>query len=1489
MAEVKASVDLNIKGFNNLKTSNEITKQLKDRTKELERELDAMTRKYDNITSAMERQRLASKAMLEDYRDASHLLNKLEGTLSKNQIGKIEKQLNNFSAGKIDSRQFLANVSKISKGYSDALKKAWDDAIGYTVNQARKIKLDATIDQNAKDREAKRNRENEASATKVADSHAKSTAQIERQNKLGEEKLSQEKAVTEQKRIQLDATEKMAKAKVSTAEARQTKAEAQATTAVHKAEEYEEQRWAREVARQQKLEKNDRARLVLQEQMKAIVEGEYELEDRQAQKLALATSRLVDTARNIRNFAETEGLKGTVGAEATSMLRSQQFYKTIMDYAVGWKRVNSEQGKSADMWGRMIVDAKNLQSGINRIHTAFGQIASTVSAIRGIGTEFRKTITSIAQPVINMATRLSSSAFRSSMEALKNMELSEIGFSNFFGASAVSGIMQNVKQEALLSPLSAAQVASYVNQIAPLSGGNSQLALNAAMGVAKMIQYSGGEVSTEMEYVVRNLRDVIAKGKATTIDVRQFNRAMPALKKVLQEMGLEDFLKDGEISISKETAPQLLQAFQRINEYGDVGTIFERTSETISGLLERLEEQVQLFVIDVGEFSGFTDLIKHTIHDFLEDTDGLLSDLRMRAQFIGRDVVAWLKSRDWERVLNIAKEVVGVLWNGLKESLGVLRKALGGTDWKETLVNLANLISSFVKGIANSYSWLLGIMNGLNKSGILGSGLVQGGMGLLGFLSGNAGTLITGGARGFGNLMGTLNQITFTFINAMQKHQLELLKSATTINTFDEALMIASQSLTTVAKDILVADEILGGVLTSEQRKIVQNELASTQSEREAIAKEANAVATRASEIAIESETAVRNYNTATMRAQGASGGGLLGPAAIGGGTKLGSYLGSGLKALAIGTLVGSISSSLTQGVAEGFGADKYGAANAGNIVGSVGGFAAGGAVIGSIIPGIGTAIGAIGGGIIGAIKAGFEASGILDQSRKDELDAFKQQVNNGAYLKEILSGIDRGNNISSNEFDNINSNLVQQMNQWAAATPSGTAQMLKDYLREIYINGRSIDDTVKEIGKTQDQQAETLWKFVEADDIQGGNDYAAVLQESGLSSFQIAAMIMQKSLEHGKSKDETIDYLLKWGKTNNAAGEDLTSEMIAGMNDRDKEATAEKLKLAWTEIGMQSVQNLEMDEDDKISLSKGLGQAMAKFLTSSFDEMTDQDWTYMNRFLDAAKVTNVSDQLGYQMSPTGFTEMTWWAKKYGLTTGNASMWSSGYKGHGAEDENGNPLGSSTYVYPEGLIDEMTGGMSIQDAWNWVDQNYKDYGLSTKDVVEQWKSEMTPKEDEQTAINKSQENKLQEIKLNTDLLVNQGGTAQQQFEAFKSSLPQLQTQNKANGGIVYLASGGAPRGVDIVPAMLQPGEFVVRRSAVEKVGLSAMNALNTGNLGYFARAINRQDIYGDYNGAKTWNYSNTANDNRKSNRVIVNNFTRGARLNRYYTLANRLI
>ena len=76
----------------------------------------------------------------------------------------------------------------------------------------------------------------------------------------------------------------------------------------------------------------------------------------------------------------------------------------------------------------------------------------------------------------------------------------------------------------------------------------------------------------------------------------------------------------------------------------------------------------------------------------------------------------------------------------------------------------------------------------------------------------------------------------------------------------------------------------------------------------------------------------------------------------------------------------------------------------------------------------------------------------------------------------------------------------------------------------------------------------------------------------------------------------------------------------------------------------------------------------------------------------------------------------------------------------------------------------------------------------------------------------------------------------------------------ASGGLVnYMSNGGAPRfakpswakamGTDIVPAMLTPGEFVISRPAVSKIGVKSLNSINNG----------------EYPGGSVYNYNLSVN------------------------------
>lgn len=98
----------------------------------------------------------------------------------------------------------------------------------------------------------------------------------------------------------------------------------------------------------------------------------------------------------------------------------------------------------------------------------------------------------------------------------------------------------------------------------------------------------------------------------------------------------------------------------------------------------------------------------------------------------------------------------------------------------------------------------------------------------------------------------------------------------------------------------------------------------------------------------------------------------------------------------------------------------------------------------------------------------------------------------------------------------------------------------------------------------------------------------------------------------------------------------------------------------------------------------------------------------------------------------------------------------------------------------------------------------------------------------------------------------------------------LRDRGSATGGYVYRAGGGFPRGTDVVRAWLTPGEFVMRRAAVQKFGAGFMARLNQLNLDgalqllYSARRL-PQAVSSVINNSRTYDNHATVNQNIYTN------------------------
>jgi hypothetical protein len=210
----------------------------------------------------------------------------------------------------------------------------------------------------------------------------------------------------------------------------------------------------------------------------------------------------------------------------------------------------------------------------------------------------------------------------------------------------------------------------------------------------------------------------------------------------------------------------------------------------------------------------------------------------------------------------------------------------------------------------------------------------------------------------------------------------------------------------------------------------------------------------------------------------------------------------------------------------------------------------------------------------------------------------------------------------------------------------------------------------------------------------------------------------------------------------------------------------------------------------------------------------------------------------------------------------------------------GSPLGSMGNLFNGGY-------KTIQDAATGTQLDGK--AISKDDIKNFLKEQAVSKAnsgDKETAAQLLVDLHFADDLNNTELLSRLSQSYPWFIEEFKKYLE----QHKAMGGLIspiYRASGGLSQGIDTVPAMLSPGEYVVKRSAVAKAGLGVLNALNHGDLGAAARSIGSR-FTNSWNNSRS--YASTVNNNQKTvtNNVTVNNRTRGGSLNSYWSLANRM-
>ncbi len=151
----------------------------------------------------------------------------------------------------------------------------------------------------------------------------------------------------------------------------------------------------------------------------------------------------------------------------------------------------------------------------------------------------------------------------------------------------------------------------------------------------------------------------------------------------------------------------------------------------------------------------------------------------------------------------------------------------------------------------------------------------------------------------------------------------------------------------------------------------------------------------------------------------------------------------------------------------------------------------------------------------------------------------------------------------------------------------------------------------------------------------------------------------------------------------------------------------------------------------------------------------------------------------------------------------------------------------------------------IQQANDKINQQKKDQldladALSKGDIGAAARAQQQARENAQSAALQAQREKMESARDAQIAGLRVNGMSRDQLEAWQakqSNAADLKTLGKfkfATGGMVpktqYFSIGGEPKGTDTISAMLTPGEFVVKKSAVDKLGAGTMNKINNGQL-----------------------------------------------------------
>lgn len=415
------------------------------------------------------------------------------------------------------------------------------------------------------------------------------------------------------------------------------------------------------------------------------------------------------------------------------------------------------------------------KQGLQTVNQAFQQAIQLYDRFRQTGTSVLGGIQSTSQQLFNILGLNVDSILSDAVAQEEKLQMARIGFKNMFGQDSVDALEARVRETAAKSPgLNSGDLADYIAQLGAVASDSDQ-AFNATMGVLKTVQYGGGDASSQMDYIIKNIRDVMAKGKATQVDVQQFNRAMPLLAKALEAIGASEFLQDGQLTITKDNAKNLMDAFAALNNPNNPAyNVFNDTAKTWSGIKEEFYETTQNLVNqglrEAGFYDALQDIMRNGIFPIVDDAAKYFSDLlkRLNAGTDWKAIQTQLKNT-WEDVKSTAKAFI----DGIIEAFAVV-DANGNIDATESIKTFIKMIGNFFEGLLDGAKMIVQFI-GKIKDTMGEDGLAN--------LMGGLGWSVTGGAVVSPLLSGAGNALTSAGSLGLTLYQNRLLKQLTNLQT----------------------------------------------------------------------------------------------------------------------------------------------------------------------------------------------------------------------------------------------------------------------------------------------------------------------------------------------------------------------------------------------------------------------------------------------------------------------------------------------------------------------------------------------------------------------------------------------------------------------------------------------------------------------------------------------------------------------------------